>query len=156
PFDRFAGARVITLLESGPTQAMQLEVPAATTASMGGGASAAVEPSRWHVLVRQLGSAWPATGLRPANQPASLLDQFSLSSYPRMGETDRFIVFGTDSAAARALSKSHARALLPPDVGLLLHGRHVVLDFSTRPFDGIELGRMVALAEQLVQHLPVV
>ncbi|MEA2707785.1 MAG: hypothetical protein QOF78_386, partial [Phycisphaerales bacterium] len=96
------------------------------------------------------------TGLRPANQPASLLDQFSLSSYPRMGETDRFIVFGTDSAAARALSKSHARALLPPDVGLLLHGRHVVLDFSTRPFDGIELGRMVALAEQLVQHLPVV
>jgi hypothetical protein len=73
-----------------------------------------------------------------------------------MGETDRFIVFGTDSAAARALSKSHARALLPPDVGLLLHGRHVVLDFSTRPFDGIELGRMVALAEQLVQHLPVV
>ena len=161
PFDRFAGALMTTLLESEQTRAMQLEVPpmaAPTPAAAGGpGAGAAgVEPSRWHLLVRQLGSAWPATGLRPAHLPASLLDQFSLSSYPRMGETDRFIVFGTDSAAARVLSKSHARALLPPDIGLLLHGRHLVLDFSTRPFDGIELGRMVALADQLVRHLPVV
>ena len=155
PFDRFGGARVTTLLESGAgeTRGMQLEVPAAAAAAAADGAG---EPSRWHVLVRQIASAWPATGLRPANLPASLLDQFSLSSYPRMGETDRFIVFGTDSAAARALSKSHARALLPPDIGLLLHGRHLVLDFSTRPFDGIELGRMVALADQLVRHLPVV
>jgi len=157
PFDRFKGARVMTMLESGETRAMQLEVPPAAAAPEGAGAgAAAVEPSRWHVLVRQISSAWPATGLRPAHLPASLLDQFSLSSYPRMGETDRFIVFGTDSAAARILSKSHARALLPPDIGLLLHGRHMVLDFSTRPFDGIELGRMVALADQLVRHLPVV
>jgi hypothetical protein len=155
PFDRFEGARVITLLESAETRAMQLEVPATATAATTPGAGAG-EPSRWHVLVRQISSAWPASGLRPAHLPASLLDQFSLSSYPRMGETDRFIVFGTDSAAARALSKSHARALLPPDIGLLLHGRHMVLDFSTRPFDGIELGRMVALADQLVRHLPVV
>ena len=160
PFDRFEGARVTTLLEHGETRAMQLEVPPAAAAPEGANAGAAasspVEPSRWHVLVRQISSAWPATGLRPAHLPASLLDQFSLSSYPRMGETDRFIVFGTDSAAARVLSKSHARALLPPDIGLLLHGRHMVLDFSTRPFDGIELGRMVALADQLVRHLPVV
>ena len=76
------------------------------------------------------------------------------SSYPRMGDVARFIVFGTDSQAARMLSKSETRALLPPDIGLLLHGRHLVLDFSARPFDGIELGRMVALADQLVQHLP--
>ena len=168
PFDRFDGARVVTMLEAGGggggaigamvggsgssagavTRAMQLEVPPAP------GGAAGVTASRWHVLVRPLGSAWPPTGLRPTHQKASLLDHFSLSSYPRMGETDRFIVFGTDSAAARVLSKSHARALLPPDIGLLLHGRHVVLDFSTRPFDGIELGRMVALADQLVQHLP--
>jgi hypothetical protein len=151
PFDRFDGARVITLLESGPTRGMQLEFPAA-----GGEAGAATAPSRWHVLVRDIPIAWPPTGLRPTHLAASLLDQFSLSSYPRMGETERFTVFGTDSGAARALSKSHARALLPPDIGLLLHGRHMVLDFSTRPFDGIEMGRMVALADQLVQHLPVV
>jgi hypothetical protein len=53
------------------------------------------------------------------------------------------------------LSKSQARALLPPDIGMLLHGQYMVLDFSSRPFDGIELGRMVALAEQLEQHIPV-
>jgi hypothetical protein len=147
PFDRFAGATVTTLLESSTTRAMQFEIPA----TPGG----AMEPSRWHVMVREVTSSWPATGLRPAHLKASLLDQFSLSSYPRMGETERFIVFGTDSAAARVLSKSHARALLPPDIGLLLHGRFVVLDFSTRPFDGIELGRMVALADQLEKHLPV-
>ncbi|MEO6437397.1 MAG: hypothetical protein ABIP55_16760 [Tepidisphaeraceae bacterium] len=148
PFDRLREAKVTTLLESGPTSVMQLIVaPPATSPS--------AEPARWHVLVRQLSAPWPATGLRPAQAPASLLDHFSLSSYPRMGEVERFVVFGTDSEAARILSKSQARALLPPDVGLLIHGQHLVLDFSTRPFDGIELGRMVALADQLVLHLPV-
>jgi len=47
------------------------------------------------------------------------------------------------------------RSLLPPDVGLLLHGRHLVLDFSDRPFDAIEFGRMLALADQLAARLPV-
>jgi hypothetical protein len=157
PFDRFgAGARVTTLLERGPTRVMQFELPPTAAAPEGGGAgNAPVEPSRWHVLVRQVTSSWPPTGLRPAHLKASLLDQFSLSSYPRMGETERFIVFGTDSAAARVLSKSHARALLPPDIGLLMHGRFFVLDFSTRPFDGIELGRIMALADQLEKQLPV-
>jgi hypothetical protein len=147
PFDRFPMSRVKTSLESPTTRAMQVELAAA-------GEADAAPPSRWHVLVRQIGSSWPPTGLRPSNQKASLLDQFSLSSYPRMGEIERFVVFGTDTEAARILSKSEARALLPPDIGLLLHGRHLVLDFSTRPFDGIELGRMVALADQLAQRLP--
>ena len=147
PFDRLREARVTTVLESGPTSAMQL---------VASSDAAPNQPVRWHVLVRDLPSAWPPTGLRPTHAPSSLLDQFSLSSYPRMGESERFIIFGTDSHAARVLSKGQARALLPPDIGLLLHGRHMVLDFSTRPFDGIELGRMVALADQLVQHLPVV
>jgi hypothetical protein len=71
-----------------------------------------------------------------------------------MGDVTRFVVFGSDSHAARILSKSEARALLPPDIGLILHGQHLVLDFSARPFDGIELGRMVALADQLAGHLP--
>jgi hypothetical protein len=151
PFDRLRDAKITTLLESGPTAAMQI----VTTSSDPARGAAPSEPARWHVLVRQLGAPWPPTGLRPAQAPGSLLDHFSLSSYPRMGEVERFVVFGTDSEAARVLSKSQARALLPPDIGLLLHGRHLVLDFSTRPFDGIELGRMVALADQLVQHLPV-
>jgi len=141
PFDRLNNATVTTVLQSENTRALQLRLapPAGT---------------RWHVLVRQMNSSWPATGLRPSTAAASLIDEFSLSSYPQMGDVTRFVVFGSDSHAARILSKSEARALLPPDIGLILHGQHLVLDFSARPFDGIELGRMVALADQLVGHLP--
>ena len=172
PLDRIAGgsAKVTTCLQKQATRALQIEIPpAADGAAVPSGAilhddadvavapaaTSAPSPQRWHVLVRQIRTTWPATGLRPSHAPASLLDLYSLSSYPRMGEIERFTVFGTDSHAARVLSRSQARALLPPDVGLLLHGQYMVLDFSTRPFDGIELGRMVALADQLEQHLPV-
>jgi hypothetical protein len=145
PFDRLPAARMTTSLDSQRTKMFQLETQAGS----------AVETPRWHVLVRQLeGASWTPTGLRPVITKASVLDQFSLSSFPAMGEVERFIIFGTDSAAARTLSQSQARALLPPDIGLLLAGDHLVLDFSTRPFDPIELGRMTALAEQLVTHLP--
>jgi hypothetical protein len=173
PLDRIAGggAKVTTFLQKGATRAMQIEIPTAAASATDGAAAGAAEPiapaeampptptptspQRWHVLLRQIRTTWPPTGLRPSNAPASLLDLFSLSSYPRMGEVERFTVFGTDSHAARVLSKSQARALLPPDIGLLLHGQYLVLDFSTRPFDGIELGRMLALADPLEQHLPV-
>jgi hypothetical protein len=116
--------------------------------------AADVSPMRWHALVRNLESAWAPTGLRPAPAASSLLDLFSLSSFPLMGETERFVVYGTDSGPARRISKSNLRGLLPPDIGLLLHGQYLVLDFSARPFDTIEFDRMIALAEQLVLHLP--
>ncbi|HSU66394.1 MAG TPA: hypothetical protein VLJ39_05965 [Tepidisphaeraceae bacterium] len=108
----------------------------------------------WHLLVCRLESAWHPTGLRPAGARVSALDLFSLSSFPTLGTTERFIVFGTDSAAARLLSGSMTRSLLPPDIGLLLHGKHLVLDFSERPFDEIEFNRMLTLAEQIIQKLP--
>ena len=111
-------------------------------------------PARWHALVRDIETTWQPTGLRPAPAATSLLDLFSLSSFPLMGETQRFVVYGTDSAPARRLSKSNLRGLLPPDIGLLLHGQRLVLDFSERPFDTIEFDRMIALADQLVLHLP--
>ncbi len=94
------------------------------------------------------------TGLRPTHARRSILDLFSLSSYPALGNIDRFVVYGTDAQAAGSLSKSQARALLPPDVGLLLDDGWMMLDFSERPFDPIEFDRMTALAEQLVAHLP--
>ena len=94
--------------------------------------------------------------LRPVSAASqqSVLDSFSLSSFPLMGATERFVVFGTDSAAARLISQSMMRSLLPPDIGLLLHRRELVLDFSPRPFDAIEFDRMLALADQLAQRLP--
>ena len=146
PFERLGGATITTCLESKTTRVFQLE----TTA---GGA---VETPRWHALVRQLETAWTPTGLRPVINRASLLDLFSLSSFPGMGEVERFMLFGVASTAARHLSQSQARALLPPDIGLLLHGRHLVLDFSSRPFDATEFRRMLAVADQVVAHLPVI
>ena len=110
--------------------------------------------NRWHVLVRKLDGQWAPTGLRPTRASASLLDLFSLSSYPSLGNVERFVVYGSDSRMAAVISKSQFRGLLPPDIGLLLHGPWLILDFSTRPFDPIEFDRIIALAEQLVAHLP--
>ena len=148
-------------LSRGPTTLVQFEHGVAAAAPAEAAplitavptAAPAQKPVVWNVLVREIPSSWPPTGLRPAGALSSALDLFSLSSYPTMG-TDRFIAFGTDSAAARALTKSMLRSLLPADVGLLLHGRHLVVDFSARPFDAIGLSRIVAMADQLVTHLP--
>src|SRR5687768_179911 len=140
-------------LSKGPTTLVQLE---ATGPAASGAGAAASEPRRvvWHLLVRQIETEWRPTGLRPANATASALDLFSLSSFPTLGSTERFVAYGTDSAAARLVSRSMLRSLLPADVGLLLHGRYLVLDFSGRPFDTIEFGRMLGLADQLAAHLP--
>lgn len=124
----------------------------------GGGASDAPQAtatlSRWHILVRRIGAAWPATALRPGGAEGSFVDLYSLGSFPLMGEAHRFVVYGTDSAAARRLSGSSIRSLLPPDVGMLLIGPHLLLDFSSRPFDPIEFERLEALAASVASHLP--
>jgi hypothetical protein len=113
-------------------------------------------PETWHVLVRQVESNWPPTALRPtsSSDAQTMLDNFGLASFPSMIASERFVIFGAETAAARALSKSSLPALLPPDVGLLLHGRRMVLDFSRRPFDTIEFDRMLGLADHLTAHLP--
>jgi hypothetical protein len=109
-----------------------------------------------NLLIRKVEASWPPTALRSVQSPAgaSVIDLYSLASFPLMGAGHRFTVYGADSAPARALAQSSVRALLPQDVGLLLHGQHLVLDFSSRPFDGLEFTRMIALAEQLLAHLP--
>jgi len=129
---------------------MQIETTAPTRADVTPGP----ETATWNLLIRRLPTAWRPTGMRPSSASRSLLDLFSLSSFPLLGSTERFVVYGTDSAAARELSQSMARSLLPPDIGLLLYGSELVLDFSGRPFDPIEFNRMLALADQLAQKLP--
>jgi hypothetical protein len=107
----------------------------------------------WHVYMRPIGASWSPTGLRPTVNARSILDLFSLTSFPLLGATDRFVVYGTESQAAERLSGSMARGLLPPDIGVLLYADRLLLDFSSRPFDEIEFNRMLALAQQLEQHL---
>lgn len=126
---------------------VQLDTPAAGAGTIG-------QSQVWNVLVRDLEADWPATALRPSTHESSLVDLFGLGALPALLASERFTIFGVDPGAARVLTKSHILALLPKDVGLVLQGRRLVLDFSRRPFDGIELSRMLALAEQLLRHLP--
>jgi hypothetical protein len=132
--------------------------PAPTASASASASASAIEraPETWHVLIRQVESNWPPTALRPttSSDVQTMLDNFGLASFPSMIASERFVIFGADSAAARSLSKSSLPALLPPDVGLLLHGRRMVLDFSRRPFDTIEFDRMLGLADHLTAHLP--
>jgi len=111
-------------------------------------------PAQWNLLIRKMPGEWIPSGLRPAQHTTSLLDELKLSPYPAYSSTERFHLVSADAAAARRLSKSIARALIPPDVGLLLWGNWLMLDFTHRPFDPVEFGRMIELAEQVAGMLP--
>lgn len=172
PLDALAAKspRVRLCLMDDVTSLVQLDVPPASlhdrappehevsfdaaSDAEGSSTSTAGAPSQWNILIRRLETDWPATGVRPTHASSSLLDLFPLTSFPRLGNSERFVVYGTASGAARTLATSSVRALLPPDVGLLLHGQYVVLDFTSRPFDTIEFNRMIAVADQIVAHLP--
>ena len=106
---------------------------------------------KWNVLVRHRPAAGAPAALRPATQAFQLIDLLPLGKFPSMTLGDRFVVHASEPAAARRLAESHAAALLPPDLGLVLLERHFMLDFSSRPFDPIEFGRMLALADQLAR-----
>ena len=111
----------------------------------------------WHLLVRTTPRPpGDPVALRPAFAPhgASVVDLLpTLGGYPSLLPPERFVAFGTDVRSAKRLANSAARGLLPHDVGLLVHGPAVVLDFSRRPFDGVEFDRMMAVADQVVGHM---
>jgi hypothetical protein len=138
------GARVDLAFIRGPISILQL-----TTIAQPGS-----RELRWHVLLREMDRAWAPAGLRPVNPAPSFLDLFALNGFPSLLPPERFAVFATDTNSARAMAKSPVRGLLPPDIGLLVHGPYVTLDFSRRPFDTIEFERMLVIMEQLVTHLP--
>lgn len=116
--------------------------------------SADLQPPRWNVMLRQIEGYWPATGLRPRGDRASLLDLIPMSSFPALAPPERFVVHGIETAWARRLAKSSIMALLPKDLGFLLLGDQLLLDFTARPFDTIELPRLMSVVEQLLTHLP--
>jgi hypothetical protein len=108
---------------------------------------------QWNVILCNLNGAWPTTALRPTAHHFSLVDLFSLSSYPSLMPSERFMIFGTEARAAGLLAQSTAPALLPPDVALIVTGDRLILDFSTRHFDEIEFDRLIQLAQQLAPRL---
>lgn len=111
--------------------------------------------TRWrHALVWAIEVDWPAVGLRPAHGVDALVDLLRLPVQAAQ-TTQRFVVCTADRKAGRTVGGSALRGLLPADIGLILIGRNLVLDFSDRPFDEIEFNRMIAVAEQVAAHLPV-
>jgi hypothetical protein len=109
---------------------------------------------RWNVLIRETDHARTPAGLRPTGAHPSFLDLFNLTDFPAVLQSDRFLVSALDSKAAREIAKSPTRGLLPADIGLIVHGPYITLDFSSRPFDTIEFERMLAVMKQLTEHLP--
>jgi hypothetical protein len=107
---------------------------------------------RWNVLIRKMssGRSQPPAALRPTHLPsnASVIDLFRLTPFHSLSN-NRFAMLAIDATTAVRLSNTSARALLPADVGLLLMDQYLVLDFSTRPFDPIELDRIISVAEQV-------
>jgi hypothetical protein len=103
----------------------------------------------WNLLIRESSDARTPAGLRPVNAEKSVIDLFTLSGFPSLLPPERFVAFGADSKAARSIANSPARGLLPADIGLLVHGPYLTLDFSTRPFDAIEFDRMLVILDQL-------
>lgn len=120
--------------------------------------------ARWHLMVRDLPGAkateavqpaWPATGLRPADREVPWMESMTRRSFPTLLPPERFVVVGTERGAAEALAASSVRALLPADVAVMVVGHSMLLEFSPRPFDGVEFSRLLAVMDQVVEALPV-
>jgi hypothetical protein len=133
--------RVLMSLAGRETTIVQIE-------AAGGGAG------RWNLLIRKLEMSWPVTCLRPTTSGQSALDFFPLAEMQTVSLGQRFELYSEQSTALRALAHSSVAALLPANVGLGLVGQNLILDFSSRPFDAIEMQRLLAVAEQLLAHLP--
>ena len=115
--------------------------------------SAVASPRTWNIILRNLPSSWPTTALRPTSHEVSVVDLFSLSSYPSLMPSQRFMIFGQEAHAAKSLAESTIPALLPADIALVLDGNHLILDFTARPFDEIEFERLIRLSDQLIPRL---
>ena len=107
----------------------------------------------WHLLICESPLAWNPAGLRPVNAERSLLDLFALNAFPSLLPPERFVAMGIDSRDAKRIAASPARGLLPADIGLMVHGPYLTLDFSARPFDAIEFDRMLIIMEQVLKVL---
>jgi len=103
----------------------------------------------WHLLVQELGNFSTPIGLRPAGADVSLIDLMNLQLMPKLSNEVRFAVYALRATDARELANGPARALLPPDIGLIRNADQLILDFTSRPFDPVEFNRMIAVAEQV-------
>ena len=109
----------------------------------------------WHLLVRATAAAAAdPVALRPAGAAfgASIVDLLpTLSGHPSLLPPERFVVFATEGRVGQAAGQLRRPRAAPGRTSACSStGRRLVLDFSRRPFDGVEFDRMLAVAEQVV------
>lgn len=112
-------------------------------------ADAGDPPLQWNLAIRHVSTMSPPVGLRAADAQRSIVDLFKLEPSPRQSASARFVIVGDDLVASHKMADGSSRALLPGDLSLLRIDDYLVIDFSNRPFDPIELGRMLSMLDQL-------
>ena len=143
PIDRLntVSIRMTIGLYSRTTNFVHLRVPPAD--------SGGTAPTHWNLAIRKLTTTSPPAGLRATEASRSILDYFHLEVSARQTATGRFTILGDDLLATRRLADGSSKALLPGDLSLLRIDEFLVLDFSARPFDPIELTRVLSMLDQL-------
>ncbi|HEX8341063.1 MAG TPA: hypothetical protein VF624_09160 [Tepidisphaeraceae bacterium] len=103
----------------------------------------------WHLLTHVVDGYSAPIALRPTAATVSVIDLMGLTQFPKLSTESRFAVYGLRATDARELVAGPVRALIPPDIGLILSADQLILDFTLRPFDTVEFSRVLAVAEQL-------
>lgn len=111
---------------------------------------------RWNLLIRKVQASWPVMILRPTANQTSAFDLLLRDGMNAVAMGNRFFLHGEQKLVMRGIAGSSIAALLPANIGMALVGENLILDFSARPFDTIEIQRLYAVAEQLLAHLPVI
>ena len=106
-------------------------------------------PLQWNLAIRTVATSSAPVGLRSADATRSVVDLFHLEPSPKQSASARFTIVGEDLVASHKMADGSSRALLPGDLSLLRIDDYLVIDFSNRPFDPIELGRMLSMLDQL-------
>lgn len=109
---------------------------------------AALERRIYNLCVVPLPAATAAVALRPMTREDTIIARFRLSPAASTSN-ERFMIHGNDLSTNLRLSESMHAGMLPPDIAILIAGNRLTLDFSNRPFDPIEMDRMISLAQQL-------
>lgn len=124
-------------------------------------------PAAWNVMMVRRGSTQAPRGacaLRPTASRVSLIDFYGvgyatpggaleLLSFPSVTVPEAFVVFGSEGADVSPAVALAGQNEVPEDLGLILTPDWVVVDFSSRTLDELELTRAWELAGKLARDL---
>jgi hypothetical protein len=106
-------------------------------------------PDTWHLICTSLPPMRSRVALRPDVPTPSAIDLLRVPPSELTRMSKRFDIRSDALLAARQIVDGPILGLIPGDVGLARLSNHLLLDFTSRPFDPIELSRAAALIRQL-------